>query len=99
MESTNDMRQPRGASKHGPGKTPPDHHWVKALVPIALHHRLRAYAGLSEMTLPAFILATLANAVPLPAPANTEGPPPANAPSRATGLATATPTREGGSHA
>lgn len=99
MRKSHNEPQPRESTKRGQGKTPPDHHWVKALVPIALHHRLRAYAGLSEMTLPAFILATLANAVPLAAPANAEGSPWANDPSRATGPATAPPTREGNPHA
>lgn len=99
MRPSHNEPQPQGASKRGPGKTPPDHHWVKALVPIALHHRLRAYAGLSEMSLSAYVLAVLANAVPLAAPANTEGPPPANDPSRTRGSAIDSQTREGSSHA
>lgn len=99
MGSAHNKLQPQEASKRGRGKTPPDHHWVKALVPVALHHRLRAYAGLSEMSLPAFIQATLTNAVPLPAPANAGGSPPANDPSRATNSTTALPAREGNSHA
>jgi len=76
MSQTTRQGEPVTPTPGRPGRTPPGHHWVKSLVPAALHHRLRAYAGLSEMTLPAFILATLTNAVPLAAPANAEGPSP-----------------------
>jgi len=65
--------QPEPARPGRSGRTPPGSHWVKALVPAALHFRLRAYAGLSEMTLPDFVLATLSNAVPLAAPASPQG--------------------------
>ncbi len=54
----------------------PDWMASAALVPAALHHRLRAYAGLSEMTVPAYILTVLANAVPLAPSTNPQRSPP-----------------------
>jgi len=76
MSQTTRHGEPVTSTPGRPGRTPPGHHWVKTLVPASLHHRLRAYAGLSEMTLPAFTLATLSNAVPLAAPTSPQGSPP-----------------------
>ncbi len=74
-ESDKGLPRAPQTTAHRSNKTPPGHHWVKALVPASLYHRLRACAAMSETSMPAFFLATLANAVPLAPATNPQSPP------------------------
>lgn len=48
--------------------TPPGYRNVRVLVPVDMHWRLSSFASQSQMSLPAFVLATLRNAIPLEFP-------------------------------
>lgn len=45
--------------------TPPGYRNIRVLVPSDLHWRLASYASQSQLTMPAFVLATLQRATPL----------------------------------